>query len=362
MQNIHFTNNAHPKSFTDRAWKVRSVLNTLQKRFAAGYKVTPVLAFDEAIIPSRSRYNPTRQYLKDKPHKWGTKDFMTCCAKTAYCLRGADALSSWSQHGDHGCFWSNSTCLYCGKQQHIDEIGDDDTTADIKSGTAAVARNLNVVLPPQEDWVFFAGVTDRFYTSVQGAIQPLGRGGYRRGTILANKAGRSGTSCATDSTNAKSAPSATVKLESASQPSGIVQDAASGRSGASQRVITCSRSTCCTYQHVHIGRSYLCDLKASRPRASDDEAASAEDIANEALSSGDQRRRRGRPGTRRRLIASDHRQAASAEDETNAVSADDGGQECASVLAAANADIATSPLAADDVLGSAAVVFATGTV
>ncbi|KAE9124853.1 hypothetical protein PF010_g5851 [Phytophthora fragariae] len=87
MQHPHFTNNAHPKSFTDRAWKVRSVLDTLQKRFAAGYKVPPVLAFDEAIIPSRSRYNPTRQYLKDKPHKWGTKLFMTCCAKTAYCLR-----------------------------------------------------------------------------------------------------------------------------------------------------------------------------------------------------------------------------------------------------------------------------------
>ncbi|KAE9344742.1 hypothetical protein PR003_g8306 [Phytophthora rubi] len=60
MQHLHFTNNAHPKSFIDRAWKVRSVLDTLQKRFAAGYKVPPVLAFDEAITPSRSRYNPTR--------------------------------------------------------------------------------------------------------------------------------------------------------------------------------------------------------------------------------------------------------------------------------------------------------------
>jgi hypothetical protein len=87
MQNLHFTNNAHPKSFVDRAWKVRSVLDTLQKRFALGYKVPPVVAFDEAIIPSRSPYNPTRQYLKDKPHKWGTKLFMTCCAMTAYCFR-----------------------------------------------------------------------------------------------------------------------------------------------------------------------------------------------------------------------------------------------------------------------------------
>lgn len=46
-----------------------------------------VLAFDEAVIPSRSRFHPVRQYLKDKQHLWRTKLFMTCCAHTAYCLR-----------------------------------------------------------------------------------------------------------------------------------------------------------------------------------------------------------------------------------------------------------------------------------
>ncbi|GMF27743.1 unnamed protein product [Phytophthora fragariaefolia] len=73
MQNLHF--------------KVRSVVDTLQKTFASGFKVPPVLAFDEAMIPSRSRHNITRQFMKDKPHKWGTKVCMTCCANTAYCLR-----------------------------------------------------------------------------------------------------------------------------------------------------------------------------------------------------------------------------------------------------------------------------------
>jgi len=88
-----------------------------------------------------------------------------------------------------------STCMrsrlevFCGKQQHIDQIGDDEATADNKSGPAAVARNLKAVLPPQQDGVFYAVVTDRFYTSVQGAIQLLARGVYTLGTILANKAG-----------------------------------------------------------------------------------------------------------------------------------------------------------------------------
>ncbi|KAJ8555046.1 hypothetical protein ON010_g9437 [Phytophthora cinnamomi] len=87
MQNLHFTDNTDPKAATDRAWKVRSVVDQLQSTFAAGYKVPPVLAFDESMIPSQSRFNITRQFMKDKPHKWGTKLFMTCCADTAYCFR-----------------------------------------------------------------------------------------------------------------------------------------------------------------------------------------------------------------------------------------------------------------------------------
>jgi hypothetical protein len=87
MKSIHFTNNLDPRAKTDRAWKVRSVVDCLQATFRRGYTTPPVLSFDEGIIPNRSRYNPTRQYLKDKPHKWGTKLFVTCCAETAYCLR-----------------------------------------------------------------------------------------------------------------------------------------------------------------------------------------------------------------------------------------------------------------------------------
>jgi hypothetical protein len=87
MQNLHFTDNTDSRAETDRAWKVRSVVDDLQQTFARGYTVPSVLAFDEAMIPSRSRHNVTRQFMKDKPHKWGTKLFMTCCADTAYCLR-----------------------------------------------------------------------------------------------------------------------------------------------------------------------------------------------------------------------------------------------------------------------------------
>uniref|UniRef100_H3H887 PiggyBac transposable element-derived protein domain-containing protein n=1 Tax=Phytophthora ramorum TaxID=164328 RepID=H3H887_PHYRM len=86
MQNLHFSDNSDAKADTDRAWKVTPVVETMQRTFLAGYNVPPVLAFDEAVIPSRSRFNVMRQFPKDKPHKWGTKLYMTCCADTAYCL------------------------------------------------------------------------------------------------------------------------------------------------------------------------------------------------------------------------------------------------------------------------------------
>ncbi|POM66193.1 Hypothetical protein PHPALM_17990 [Phytophthora palmivora] len=128
MQNLHFSDNANPRAENDRAWKVRPVDQKLQQTFCAGYKVPPVLAFDEAMIPSRTRHNVTRQYMKDKPHKWGTKLFMTCCANTAYCLRLE---------------------VFCGKDQHESELGGGSPSkysADPNSGPAAVVRNLHELL------------------------------------------------------------------------------------------------------------------------------------------------------------------------------------------------------------------------
>lgn len=87
MQYLHFTNSKSPQASVDRGWKVRSVVTTLKKTFALGYNVGPVIAFDEAIIPTRSRQNSTRQYLPQKPHKWGTKFFVACCGETAYRMR-----------------------------------------------------------------------------------------------------------------------------------------------------------------------------------------------------------------------------------------------------------------------------------
>ncbi|POM69891.1 LOW QUALITY PROTEIN: Hypothetical protein PHPALM_13792 [Phytophthora palmivora] len=123
------------------------------------------LAFDEAMLPSRSSFNKMRIYMKDKPHKWGTKFFMLCSAVTAYCIRFE---------------------VYCGKKQH----SSDAHKTDMKSGPAAVVRNLLAVFGPDSQMNGMRlVVVDRFYTSVALAIQLLLMGFYCVGTIMTNSLG-----------------------------------------------------------------------------------------------------------------------------------------------------------------------------
>uniref|UniRef100_H3GZJ6 PiggyBac transposable element-derived protein domain-containing protein n=1 Tax=Phytophthora ramorum TaxID=164328 RepID=H3GZJ6_PHYRM len=79
--------NDDPAATKDRAWKLRPVIDALQERFAAGFTLPAIMSFDEAMLPSRSTFNRMRVYIKDKPHKWGTKLFMLWCSTTAYCIR-----------------------------------------------------------------------------------------------------------------------------------------------------------------------------------------------------------------------------------------------------------------------------------
>lgn len=84
---LHFTKNDPAAAGTDKAWKVRPILQVLEKTFHRGYRLGPRISFDEGTIPNRSKFNPVRVYNKEKPHKYGTKVYMTCCAETGYCTR-----------------------------------------------------------------------------------------------------------------------------------------------------------------------------------------------------------------------------------------------------------------------------------
>ncbi|KAE9025672.1 hypothetical protein PF002_g27290 [Phytophthora fragariae] len=164
MGYLHFSNNKSPQASVDRAWKIRPVVDVLQRTFARGYRAPPVISFDEATLPSRSRYNPTRQFNKDKPHKWGTKVFVAACAKTAYCMRIE---------------------VYCGAKTHLRTP----VPKDNNTGEAAVLRNLNVLCPPSPTSPWRLVVTDRFYTSVKLALELLHRRFYITGTVKKDRTG-----------------------------------------------------------------------------------------------------------------------------------------------------------------------------
>ncbi|OWZ14070.1 LOW QUALITY PROTEIN: hypothetical protein PHMEG_00012504 [Phytophthora megakarya] len=144
------------------------------------------------MILSRSCHNVTRQFMKDKLHKWGTKLFMTCCTDTVYWLRYVTHGALYEERNLNVLAQLNmlyrTSCIFvfrmyihqlmleafCGTDQHSDELGGESPTlfsADANSGPAAVIRNLAKVIPSVEDGVFRVVVTDRLYTSVQLVMQ-----------------------------------------------------------------------------------------------------------------------------------------------------------------------------------------------
>ncbi|POM67384.1 LOW QUALITY PROTEIN: Hypothetical protein PHPALM_16635 [Phytophthora palmivora] len=94
LRYLHFQSSSAEVPTTDRAWKVRPILQTLQRTFRRGYRLGARISFDEGTIPNRSKFNPVRVYNKDKPHKYGTKVYMTCCAESGYCSRIEDYMGA----------------------------------------------------------------------------------------------------------------------------------------------------------------------------------------------------------------------------------------------------------------------------
>ncbi|OWZ13179.1 hypothetical protein PHMEG_00013551 [Phytophthora megakarya] len=122
LKKLHFSSNEDPRAAKDRAWKLRPV----QDRFAAGYTLPAIMAFDECNLPSRSTFNRMRVYIKNKPHKWGTTLFM---------------------------FFE----VYCGKKERAGQA----ISTDYKSDPAAVVRNLQQVFGPTAVMRQFPRLSDR---------------------------------------------------------------------------------------------------------------------------------------------------------------------------------------------------------
>ena len=70
----------------DRLYKVRSLLEQLQAAFEREYVPDCEMSIDEGMIPFKGRLS-IKQYMKDKPQKWGVKGWLFCESSTGYLFR-----------------------------------------------------------------------------------------------------------------------------------------------------------------------------------------------------------------------------------------------------------------------------------
>ena len=74
----------HPRH--DKLFKVRNLLNLVTAQCASNYTSHQAVTVDEAMIPFKGRLN-FKQYMKNKPTKWGIKVFVLCDATNGYIYR-----------------------------------------------------------------------------------------------------------------------------------------------------------------------------------------------------------------------------------------------------------------------------------
>ena len=67
----------------DRLWKIRPVINVVQKQSQMAYTVGKHVSVDESMIGTKGRLS-FLQYMPKKPTKWGIKVWISSESKTNY--------------------------------------------------------------------------------------------------------------------------------------------------------------------------------------------------------------------------------------------------------------------------------------
>ncbi|OWZ06586.1 hypothetical protein PHMEG_00021137 [Phytophthora megakarya] len=78
LRDLHFVDN---ESQLVTSWESSD-------QWLIGYKTLPCRLDPTLwVLPATSKRNNTRMFMPDKPHRYGSKMFMTCDARAAYCHR-----------------------------------------------------------------------------------------------------------------------------------------------------------------------------------------------------------------------------------------------------------------------------------
>lgn len=88
--NLHFSNNSNEPNRTDpsydRAFKIRPVIDHFNQAFQSAMTNTKTQAIDEHMIKFKG-HNIMRQYIKNKPIKWGFKMWCRAESPTGYLFQ-----------------------------------------------------------------------------------------------------------------------------------------------------------------------------------------------------------------------------------------------------------------------------------
>ena len=79
LQNLHFSHNGNEDK-TDKSYKIRPVVEHLNKVFAESLSNSPFQNADEHKCKFKGR-SSMKQYIKNKPIKWGFKYWYRCIVK-----------------------------------------------------------------------------------------------------------------------------------------------------------------------------------------------------------------------------------------------------------------------------------------
>ena len=82
MQNLPFANNSRQNQI-NKGYKMRPIIDDLNKSFQESYSNEPKQSIDEHMIKFRGR-SSMRQYWKTKPFKWGFKWWFRCANWNGY--------------------------------------------------------------------------------------------------------------------------------------------------------------------------------------------------------------------------------------------------------------------------------------
>jgi hypothetical protein len=145
----------------DKIQQVRWLVDAIRDACKAVWSLGKYLAIDEMMIRYKGSYSPIRQYMPNKPQKWGLK---------VWCL--ADAVSKYVYN----------FAIYCGKSVEA-------VLQPSRRGEPRLAHNVVVDMVDGLDGRGHVVVMDNYFSSVGLYMELASRGIYAIGTMRSNRVG-----------------------------------------------------------------------------------------------------------------------------------------------------------------------------